>query len=64
VWNSSCCLHRELSLLVEPSVTHGAVGALGLVYTGVSVSLVLEDEGSMSCSWGSIETLVPVYAGK
>jgi hypothetical protein len=40
---------------LEPSVSCGAVGAIGPVSTGVPVSLAFQGEGSRSCSVGSVE---------
>jgi hypothetical protein len=42
-WGNEACW-------LVPSVTHGAVGAMGPAYTGEPVSLVFLSEGSRSCS--------------
>jgi hypothetical protein len=52
------------SLLTYASVTCGALGAMGLACTGVPVSLVIQGEGSRSCSGWSLELQVSMCARK
>jgi hypothetical protein len=60
-----CCFWGNQACWLVPSVTRGAVEAVGPAYTGVPVSLAFQGEGVAGCVvGGSMELWVPVCARK